>query len=420
MRVAYGKLGRSIPLTIAEASNVGGDIEVVNLLHRLLQDGHTVHLIGRNQGKFTHPNLVNYWASGGTFGSAPPASRHRDDAFQRYDNWLTQHISLLPRFDVWVLWLGQHGSSLHPVPAVQESKKGSFTNPLVSDCNYGYPLVKMVNQCNARPMWLCPDPRNMIKFRDLWEPGQRDILAQYNTSKSNTFYDERIGTLRHGPTRYVYSGIEMLALPVNHLVRERHLQNPSELPFGVLVNEGYSNLGNKGRCHLVKTWLKDLGDYEIFGTWSEGSQKELGRVITSVDLLEVQPTLRRWRSTITFPATGGGWATAKPWEAFLAGTVCFKHPGYDSQGHIYSREFMPEALRTFLCPATVSGLVERVRSLEDERTWHTYVELQWEYLTFMRKKLDNGYHHVREAMIRYAAMDSPVGPDEGRYERGCV
>jgi len=397
MKFAYGKLGRSIPLTLDAASNVGGDAEVVRLLHILLDRGHTVHLIGRNRCDFEHPKLVNHWAPGGIFDGAPEASRHKDEKFETYHNFFVERAKLLPNdFDAWLVWLGQHGSSLHPVPAVMNSKKGTFTNPLVSDLNYGYPIVAIVNQLGIRPFWLCPDPRNMIKFRDLWNTNQRDICAQFNWVKDNTFYDEPNDKLREGKTRYVYSGIELLAAPPDD-GRRTFTEAPPERLFGLLVNEGYSNLGTRNRLHIIQQWTKGLGEYEIFGTWCEASQRTLNRVITPVKLEDVNRTLGRWRATMTFPATGSGWATTKPWECFKAGVICFKHPDYDSQGHIYSSKFMPEDLYTFLRPSTMSGFNDRLTQLQDDENWRKFACLQYEYFHASHQRLEGGAKMVLEA-----------------------
>lgn len=398
MKIAYGKFGRSIPLTLDSASNVGGDAEVVRLFHRLLEEGHEVHLVGRNQSKELHPflNVTNHWAPGGTFDGCPPASRHRGETFDTYDKFFRERLQLLSSFDAALIWLGQHGSSVHPVPAVQEGKKGEYTNPLVSDVNYGYPLIAFCNHLNIRPLWLSPDPRNMIKFRDLWEPNQRPILAQYRTSKDNTFYDERDGKLRTGGTRYTYSGIELLAIDSTAGECDVVRFNYHVAPFGVLVNEGYNNLGTKGRLHLLESWLKDIPYYEIFGTWSDSSQARLKRTITPVPLADVTKTLQRWRSTITFPATGTGWATSKPWEAFNAGCICFRHPKYDDQNHIYGP--MPDDLRTFLSPPTISGLVSRIKQLEDYDTWANYVTKQYAYFKESYVRLEGGYKFIHEAL----------------------
>lgn len=402
MRIAYGKLGRSIPLTVGSASNVGGDIEVIQLLNKLLTSPHLsdaeIHLVSRNRNDLEHPRLTNHWAPGGVFDNPPEISRHHDAKFDLYDTWLRDAIMRLPRFDAYVFWLGQHGSSLHPVPAVQEGMKGKYTNPMGSDVLYGYPLVKLANLHGIKPIWLCPDPRNMIKFRDLWDPNQQNILAQHNCSKDNTFYDERDEKLRKGFTRYVASGIELLAVPNDKAgtapASHRRL-------FGMLVNEGYSNLGKKGRCELIMRWLANI-DYEIFGTWSDVSQAKLGRVIAPVEFAEVHNTLNRWKATMTFPATASGWATAKPWECFRAGTICFRHPDYDSQDHIYGG--MDQEMRSFLSPISPEGLQRRLEMLHDDEVYARWAQRQNAYYESAIERLDGGAFNVIDKILATAAQ----------------
>ena len=398
MKLAYGKLGRSIPLTMDAASNIGGDAEVIHLLNILRRD-HEVHLIGRNRCDAELSGVVNHWAPGGTFDGCPPASRSFEDpVYQEYLKFLGGRVRMLPKFDAWVIWLGQHGSSVHPVPAVQEGKLGTYTNPLASDINYGFPLIHAVNVNDVRPLWLCPDPRNMVKFRDLWDPNQRPILAQFNTRKDNTFFSEKDGKLRTGFTKYVYSGIELLAVPPEH----DGLPDLPPLPFGILVNEGRTGQAGN-RLDYVKQWLGKLSDWEIFGYWTPASQQELGREIYPVDIAEVPNVLRRWRSTITFPATNSGWATAKPWECFSAGTICFKHPGYDTQGHIYG-EHMPDELRRFLKPNHAGELRERIEALTDADTWLKFATLQLQYLKESRIRLQDGAAYLN---LQLKAMVMP-------------
>lgn len=419
MRIAYGKLGRSIPLTIADASNVGGDIEVIRLLHLLLDRGHEVHLIGRNRGITNEHGdklgydlsrkgkLIDHWVSGGVFSDPPEMSRERDATFESYDQFFRTQAHLLPHMDAWIVWLGQHGSCLHPVPVVQPGRTG-YTNPMMSDVNYGYPLIAMMNELEVVPRWLCPDPRNMIKFRDIWNPKQNEILAQFNTEKPNTFFDERDQKLRHGGTRYKYAGIEMLAVsPMHPTPFGGLLATPPNRSFGLLVNEGYSNLGAKNRLVKIKSWLgNNLAGTEIFGHWCEKSQEALGKTIIPVAFADVTNTLMSWRATMTFPATGTGWATAKPWECFNAGCICFKHPEYDSQGHIYSKRLMQEALDeaqgaelyNFLCPSSPMGLWTRVAELQNDGAWRRKADMQYRYLIASHKRLDGGAGHLLQSI----------------------
>ncbi len=401
MRIAYGKLGRSIPLTLEDASNVGGDIEVVRLFD-ILRQNHEVHLVTRNRGS-KHANVVNHWEENGKslFGKAVKASRGMqrfpdDPHWLEYSRIVREGALQLPAFDAWFIWLGQHGSTLSYLPRVQKAKLNDprlqgKTRPLISDVNYGYPIIEILNQLDVQPNWLCPDPRNRIKFRDLNNPSQQPILAQYNTQKANTFYSPEHG-IRKGSTQYQYAGIELLAVPPpeNKGQYFSWTSHNERDPFGILVNEGYHNLGPKhNRVEFVKRWLWGLEPYEIFGHWSAPSQVALKREIEPVPLSRVHDTLMRWRSTITFPATGTGWATAKPWECFKAGTICFRHPKYDTQEHIYGKH-MPEELRSFLSPLSTTRMQERIKELENYERWQHFARMQYQYLWESYDRLQYG------------------------------
>jgi hypothetical protein len=243
----------------------------------------------------------------------------------------------------------------------------------------------------------------MIKFRDLWDPHQRTIFAQYNTTKANTFYDERIDKLVPGSTSYKYTAIELLAVTPITFEAYRDSLALDRQPFGLLVNVGYSNLGEKGRLHQIKYWTRGLGNVEIFGTWCEDSQRDLQRTIEPVPLHEVTRTLARWQTTMTFPATGGGWATAKPWECFNAGTLCFKHPRYDDQHHIYSHIKMTTALgaedaktlHEFLCPVSPQGVERRLAELQSHPDLYTRLaDLQRAYLQWALEEYEDGGREV--------------------------
>lgn len=399
MRIAYGKMGRSIPLTFEEASSVGGDIEVLRLMHMLAKD-HEVHIVGKNRANIELPGIKNHWLEGEAFGNIPSTSyeeqRADDPAYIRWVAALTEATNKLPKFDAWVIWLGQHGTSCSFIPTVARSRSDSDTvKPLMMSVNYAYPLVHMLNQTESKAIYLCPDPRNLLKLRDLWDFRQRTALAQYRTYRDTSFYDSRTGKLTKRAVDYVYSGIEMLAV-IPPAAPPWDDRIPPSRPFGILVNEGPSNV-KRARVLLVQNWLKNLGDYEMFGHWSDKSQATLGRVITPVHVTEVANTLRRWRSTITFPASNTGWATSKPWECFAYGTVCFRHPDYDDQRHIFGSH-MPVELRNFLCVISPTQLEARVKQLEDDTFYWDIIKMQWEYYQASRERLKDGYAKLEEAI----------------------
>jgi len=100
---------------------------------------------------------------------------------------------------------------------------------------------------------------------------------------------------------------------------------------------------------------------------------------------------------MTLPATASGWATAKPWECFNAGTICFAHPDYDTQDHIYNRGRMGDELYSFLRVATMTGMKHRLENITPE-DWNRYAAMQYGYLQAQFSSLDGGYGHVRDAI----------------------
>jgi hypothetical protein len=108
-------------------------------------------------------------------------------------------------------------------------------------------------------------------------------------------------------------------------------------------------------------------------------------------------TISRWRCTLTTPASGSGWATAKPWESFLAGVICFAHPAYDTQGHIIpTREQLRDypdgdrkTLFQWLRPPTPVSLQQAVHVVSnDYDTWRFLAEEQ-------RRYVDEAYAEMR-------------------------
>ena len=138
----------------------------------------------------------------------------------------------------------------------------------------------------------------------------------------------------------------------------------------------------------------------MYGHWCEASQATLGRRIDPIALSEVDRTLQKWLTTMTFPASGTGWATAKPWECFKAGTLCFKHPEYDDQRHIYGSH-MPLELREFLCPSSPLALARRLKDIDENKDgtlWLKYAELQWAYLLESYTRLEDGAKSIKDIL----------------------
>ena len=91
------------------------------------------------------------------------------------------------------------------------------------------------------------------------------------------------------------------------------------------------------RLYAMQEYVMPLEPSWLHGAWQEKSLEKLGRDIQPLPYHKIFDKMVRTKATLTTPASGSGWATAKPWESFSTGTVCFFHPSYDTQGNILPR-----------------------------------------------------------------------------------
>lgn len=402
MNIGYGKIGRSFALDLANASVAGGDVDVVRTLHRLAtaRPDDTFWIIGRNSGECPQDvglpaNVRNLW------GEEPMKSKKLPKAavgekHEWTDTLWEAHGDVLANLDHIILWLGQHGTSNRAGGLPQIKDRSQRTNPQDSSVLYSGYLLGTVNRwrdidpVNREEIWLCPDPRNYFKCRDARWPLHHPILAQYEQERKvkHERY-ERPGTpeelgfgdvawtdadspgLWLAKQSYSYSALEMTALPRPENVE--FSMDHERVPFGIISNENRAYVAND-RLSALKQWV--LGwcpDVPLHGIWSDKSKEELGRDVQPVPLLEMLPTMATFKSTFTMAASGSGWATAKPWEAFAVGTVCFFHPKYDEQSHILNG--LDDWTRTFLRVKSAGELEARVQQLEDDSIYR-YVATQ--------------------------------------------
>lgn len=348
MRIAYAKLGRSVLLDPSKWGAVGGDNEPLALLTTLAERNPDVEWVvaGRHGG-----DPVGLPAN--VF--VPEVPRDEGQAKRVIQQWYTGA-------DGAVIWLGQHGTSNTRIP--QHDDPSKLTSPQQSFMRYAGPIISGLNSVNGRyePVWLCADPRNYLKARDLkWYP-TREILGQYDwmrTQRHHRFGDpahprDYVAGLAEAPQGldpqaiatlsseidngswasdhyYCYSGLELTGVPrwedevdVPWHIRKR---------FGIVVNEARSYV-KLDRPTIVRDWVTPLRPDFIYGKWSDAGQETAGLSIEPVHYTELRDALAQAKSTFTTPSSGSRWATAKPWECFALGVVCFFHPAYDDQGHI--------------------------------------------------------------------------------------
>lgn len=417
MIIGYGKLGRSMPLDLTKCGPLGGDVEMVPTV-QLLAERHPEHefwLVGRNTLEYPElvgmpKNVFNPWIDW-----APEIRQRIKHAGLDYANLsVADHVRLakihmdvvgdvFAELDGMVMWLGQHGTTNTPQPGIRTA---GLTKPYDWSelyCSYmllGINAWRDGDPWNREEVLLNADPRNNVKYRDGKWPWRHPVLSQYNETyravherygEHDTLIERHINTPHMwdvstsaagrwtSRVSSVYSRLEVNCLIPGTPFAESFEFNPDwhrEHDFGIVINETRRQ-GKTPRIKALREWVLPLNPGFIHGKWSPKSQEELGRTFEVVPVTEYFKKIQSARCTLTTPPSGSGWATAKPWESFAAGVVCFFHPDYDTQDNILGDA--PEALRYWLRPKNAWELHQRVKHLGSEAgrsDWESIITMQ--------------------------------------------
>jgi hypothetical protein len=417
--IGYGKIGRSIPLQLGKCSSLGGDVEMAATLHKLATDrpDDTFLILGRNSGETAEEaglprNVVNPWTEWGWATDLKLyRAKHRldggnfsvDQQLKLFDFYEKTMGAVVGSIDDMVIWIGQHGTTNWPKPGIVGKSAGRLTKPQDTSIHYSAPLILAVNLWRDRDplllheVLLNSDVRNYLKCRDFAWPHTMPVLAQHTYSHDVKY--ERGGRPLTGVERWLDTEVhtqhghslwktkvrvEYARLEVNSLVPGTPFGDTFEFSdewegrgrFGVVINETRTYVNSaKSRLAAMRDWILPCNPDWVHGVWSKPSEAELGRTFTPVPVTEYPRKLHEVRCTFTTPASGSGWATAKPWEAFAAGTVCFFHPLYDDQNNILGDA--PAELRDWLRVKNPDSLRNRVDLLSRDRDlWTALVKAQ--------------------------------------------
>jgi hypothetical protein len=434
MRIAYGKVGRSMPLSLDRCGFVGGDNECITVVKELAtrHPEDTFYLVGRNSGERPEEvglpaNVVNPWIEWG-----PPMKAFLKSIGTSLDS-IEKHIAhrdwhrvntepLITSMDAHVYWVGQHGSSNTPIPQVTDPT--TLTKPQDAFAHYSSFIMQAVNKWrdvdpwNREEVYINADPRNYHKMRDLKWPCRHPVLTQFNFDTN--LKHERYGdaspitddwyraTRAHledklwvSRLQNVYARLEPCGVfpgtPVGDLLTYDERWEDRK-HFGLFINEarGYGMKPEVTRKYIMKHYVLPLQPAFVHGEWTDESLIELGVKIEGAPFKAFDGLYHSVRSTFTTPSSGSGWATTKPWEAFACGTVCFFHAKYDSQNHIL-KDADPE-LRDYLRVISPLSLARKVEEMNTDREkWLRIVRLQREH--FDRAATERRYLKMIEARI---------------------
>lgn len=408
-RIGYGKLGRVIEIDPKKWGENGGDNEPPYLLEQLATRNPDVEfvVVGKNSGWAPHmPNITNMWQEW----KQEPRLKSSATMQERTDRLDRITGPTFDTLDGMVFWLGQHGTSNSPIPMVDDRTKN--TNPQVSFVEYvsfiarGINRWRAVNPLKREEVWLLPDARNYLKSRDLAWPRRHPVLCQFDWTRDE--WNERYGDTRtpqeHGfnmlharsdstgerwraTDTYVGSGLELVGIPRSFGAEEPAGWEDRDHDFGILINEArnYGMRPELTRLHAMQYYVRPLGPAWVHGTWSASSLGKLNQDIQPIPYGQIFNLMQTTKCTFTTPSSGSGWATAKPWESFATGIICFFHPLYDTQDHIlYPHGASPSdemrALHKWLRVKDPADLARKVKAVTTSRsTYEWLARVQYEH-----------------------------------------
>lgn len=409
MRVGYGKVSRVVEMDPSKWGESGGDNEPPTLLLTLAQRHPEVEWVvtSANSGWAPPlPNIVNPWREW----RAELKFKGTDDSFARVRRYDAVTGPTYDTLDGIVMWMGQHGTTNSPLPKKEDRR--IHTDPQISFVSYASHILRGISRWrNPNPLereevWLLADARNYIKCRDLKWPRRHPVLTQFNFERGENL--ERYGDPRD-PTdygfdprevtwawpgvwrtwdRYVASGLEIVGVPTQYADAQPAPWEERNHDFGMLINEarGYGLRPEVTRLHAMKHYVDPIGPSWTFGTWTQKALAELGYDIKPIPYTEIFPLMQRTKVTFTTPSSGSQWATAKPWESFATGVICFFHPLYDTQDHILFPDGIDAAtdevkhLHKWLRVKDPDDLANKIKIATTSRmTWEWLTTVQWKH-----------------------------------------
>jgi hypothetical protein len=429
-----------------------GDAEAPNLLRRLAKrfPQHTFVVVGKNNGggNLGCENIVNpydtmydgvtfnTWSEGGRVPEGAtlvtyPVSGHTTGWYAKPEG-VERDLAIataISQLDGMIVHMGNMGT-VHStgVPASKttwaqcDADPELFVKPFVWPMNYGGYLLKGLNLLGDRTdgkapvVWICADPRNYMKARDLkWPTGLNGVLAQYNmkrTSQHERFRDPRSprelgfsswcvpgrnGELWTAHDQYEHADLELMILPDDWLFWGNR-SFFERLPIGIATTS--FKVSKPRRSELVRDWiLKEFPDAGVWGKWDAESLADVPEgTVEENEPAQFQDILQMYRVTLALPVLGGGWTAAKPYQCFAARVACFMMEGLDDQGWVMpttkwfsgSKQIAPGlysaredwteddiVLARYLRVKTPQEFVERARRFSsDVGDWATVTDLQ--------------------------------------------
>jgi hypothetical protein len=160
----------------------------------------------------------------------------------------------------------------------------------------------------------------------------------------------------------------------------------------------------------------------IVGSWDD--DRKQGLTIEPYPWHAVPSLLQTVHCSFAVPIKlSASWATPKAWELFAAGTVCFMHPKYDTQGHIVpTLNQCDEMDEEYGGPSTQTHLARwlRVESVSQlrKRIDHLHANQEdWEWIVRAQRAV---FNVAREENLCLTMIGESLGFPTSRDEKGMT
>lgn len=341
MKIAIGKIGRSIQFNSNSWGAIGGDNEAPVFYENLFNRNPNIdfYLIGvtdysrlseQDKARINkHGNVYDPWEKFKEWNKTYTGHERGDRI-----TYMQQVIMpSLPKLDAGLFFAGPVATSnvFGKTPKVLEPDK--LANPLMMQAKYAGPIVDYLNESNIKWAMILNDPRYYpSQINDLFNV-PKIILSQYNdTLKAKRFTSYKDVTRIYIPIEAKYSKVETIFLIGKDRINPE--KENKDIKFMVVCNEG-----RPSRYGELKKYILDhIDDVEIYGKWDKNILQSDKRFKGPRKFIELQKMLPNVKYTFCIPIKKG-WVTSKFWEMAHYGIIPFLHPDYDTQNNLNVHNF---------------------------------------------------------------------------------
>ena len=216
------------------------------------------------------------------------------------------------------------------IPNKSYTKSGDIARPLDSAVKYAASYIHTLNEINVKWVSIVDDPRHLNHTAKDLE--NKPVLNLSQVKKENVKYccvemmstlDEKINLVKDDWK----NRRDKISIVLNQAGTDETLNNTSKL-----------GNGHRPRYPILKEWILDNYNANVYGKWSNEIVKSNKSFRGTINREKLYPEMTNWKHSLCVPIDKG-WATAKYLEYLKCGVSPFMHPEYDDQKNTNVQDF---------------------------------------------------------------------------------